>query len=69
MTFIHTMLSALKAMFPDVLVLSVVPLIPFIIAEQVWPVGQAPRIRDYGMPSRRARAVGERSMRRIGAMP
>ncbi len=36
-------------MFPGVLILSVVPLVPFIIAEQIWPVGQRPRIRDYGM--------------------
>ncbi len=36
-------------MFPDVLIFSVVPLIPFIIAEHIWPVDEAPRFRDYGI--------------------
>ena len=49
MTFAQTLLSSLKGMFPGVLIFSLVPLIPFIVAEQIWPVGEAPRIRDYGM--------------------
>jgi sterol desaturase/sphingolipid hydroxylase (fatty acid hydroxylase superfamily) len=48
-TFMQTLLSSLEGMFPDVLILSVAPLTPFIVAEQIWPVGKAPRIRDYGM--------------------
>ena len=49
MTFIQILLSSLKGMFPEVLILSVAPLIPFIVAEQIWPVGKAPRFRGYGM--------------------
>jgi sterol desaturase/sphingolipid hydroxylase (fatty acid hydroxylase superfamily) len=47
-TFTQTLLSSLKGMFPDVLIFSLLPMIPFIIAERIWPVGQAPRFRDYG---------------------
>jgi len=36
-------------MFPGVFILSLVPLIPFLIAEQIWPVDKAPRAADYGM--------------------
>jgi sterol desaturase/sphingolipid hydroxylase (fatty acid hydroxylase superfamily) len=36
-------------MFPDVLIFSLVPLVPFIIAEQIWPVDEAPRFRDYNI--------------------
>ena len=42
-------MSSLRDMFPDVLIYFLIPLIPFIIAEQIWPVGQRPRFRDYGM--------------------
>jgi sterol desaturase/sphingolipid hydroxylase (fatty acid hydroxylase superfamily) len=35
-------------MFPSLLYWLVLPLIPFIVAEQLWPVGDAPRWRDYG---------------------
>jgi len=48
-TFTQTLLSSLKGMFPDVLIFSLFPMIPFIVAERVWPVGQVPRFRDYGM--------------------
>jgi sterol desaturase/sphingolipid hydroxylase (fatty acid hydroxylase superfamily) len=48
-TFIQTLLNSLREMFPDVLIYSLVPLIPFIIAEQIWPIDSAPRFRDYGM--------------------
>lgn len=41
-------MSSLRDMFPDVLIYSLIPLIPFIIAEQIWPVGKGPRLRDYG---------------------
>ncbi|MDB6012324.1 MAG: hypothetical protein JWL65_4574 [Gammaproteobacteria bacterium] len=49
MTFIQTLLSSLREMFPNVLVFSLLPLIPFIIAEQIWPVDKAPRVPDYAM--------------------
>jgi hypothetical protein len=45
----QTLMSSTREMYPDVLIFSLVPLIPFIIAEQIWPVGKAPRIRDYSM--------------------
>jgi sterol desaturase/sphingolipid hydroxylase (fatty acid hydroxylase superfamily) len=48
-TFTQTLMSSLRGMFPDVLIYSLIPLIPFIIAEQTWPVGNAPRFWDYGM--------------------
>jgi hypothetical protein len=47
-TFTQTLLSSLKGMFPDVLIFSMLPMMPFIIAERIWPVGQAPRFKDYG---------------------
>jgi sterol desaturase/sphingolipid hydroxylase (fatty acid hydroxylase superfamily) len=47
--FLHILLSSMKGMFPDLLWWSIPPLIPFIIAEQIWPVGKPPRWRDYGM--------------------
>jgi sterol desaturase/sphingolipid hydroxylase (fatty acid hydroxylase superfamily) len=49
MNFAHILLSSMKGMFPGLLWWSVPPLIPFIIAEQIWPVHKAPRWRDYGM--------------------
>ena len=49
MTFTQILLSQVKGVFPGLLYWSVLPLIPFIIAEQIWPVGEAPRARDYGM--------------------
>jgi len=36
-------------MLPDLLIWGFLPLIPFIIVEQIRPVGPAPRFRDYGM--------------------
>jgi sterol desaturase/sphingolipid hydroxylase (fatty acid hydroxylase superfamily) len=48
-TFTQILLNSIKGMFPSLLVWFVLPLIPFIIAEQIWPVGKAPRWRDYGM--------------------
>ena len=49
MNFVHILLSSMKEMFPTLLLWTIPPLIPFIVAEQLWPVGQAPRWRDYGM--------------------
>jgi sterol desaturase/sphingolipid hydroxylase (fatty acid hydroxylase superfamily) len=47
-TFTQTLASSLKGILPDVLIFSVLPMIPFIIAERIWPVGQTPRFKDYG---------------------
>jgi sterol desaturase/sphingolipid hydroxylase (fatty acid hydroxylase superfamily) len=49
MSFLQILASSIKGMFPAVLYWTVLPLIPFIIAEQLRPVGEAPRWRDYGM--------------------
>jgi len=40
--------SQLKEMFPTLWVWTLVPLIPYIIVEQLRPVGEAPRWQDYG---------------------
>src|SRR5262249_29063788 len=47
MTFTTLLLSQAKELFPTVLLWTLVPLIPFVIAEQLRPVGKAPRWRDY----------------------
>jgi sterol desaturase/sphingolipid hydroxylase (fatty acid hydroxylase superfamily) len=49
MGFIHILWTSMKGMLPWLLIWTIPPLIPFIIAEQIWPVHQAPRWRDYGM--------------------
>ena len=50
MTFTQILLSApSRECFRGLLYWLVLPLIPFIVAEQLWPVGDAPRWRDYGM--------------------
>jgi sterol desaturase/sphingolipid hydroxylase (fatty acid hydroxylase superfamily) len=48
MSFLQTIAASLKGMFPTVLYWLVLPLIPFMIAEQLRPVGKAPGWRDYG---------------------
>jgi len=47
MTFLHTLVASMKGSFPGVVYWLLLPLIPFIIAEQLWPVGKAPRPREY----------------------
>src|SRR5262249_30078419 len=49
MRFTEILLSQLQGMFPTLLYWTVLPLIPFILAEQLRPVGKAPGIRDYGL--------------------
>ena len=49
MSFLQILITSIKGMFPGFLIWTVLPMIPFIIAEQRWPVGMAPRLRDYGM--------------------
>jgi len=49
MGFLQILLSSVKGMFPDLLYWTIPPLVPFIIAEQIWPVHARPKWRDYGM--------------------
>jgi sterol desaturase/sphingolipid hydroxylase (fatty acid hydroxylase superfamily) len=49
MTFIQEVFTSLRESLPQLLIFSVVPLLPFIVAEQICPIGRAPRFRDYGM--------------------
>jgi sterol desaturase/sphingolipid hydroxylase (fatty acid hydroxylase superfamily) len=49
MSFLQTLVASARGMFPGIVYWLVLPLIPFIIAEQLWPVGKAPRLRDYWM--------------------
>lgn len=48
MDFLQILFSSIKGTFPDLLYWTIPPLIPFIIAEQIWPVHARPRWRDYG---------------------
>lgn len=45
--FFQTLLSSMKGMPPDLLWWTVLPLPPFIVAEQIWPAEKAPRPRNY----------------------
>jgi sterol desaturase/sphingolipid hydroxylase (fatty acid hydroxylase superfamily) len=47
MSFLQTLLTSIKGIFPGFLIWAVFPMIPFIIAEQLWPVREAPRLREY----------------------
>jgi len=47
MAFMQHLLGAIRGMSPFLLMWGLVPLIPFVIAEQIRPVGEAPRWRDY----------------------
>jgi sterol desaturase/sphingolipid hydroxylase (fatty acid hydroxylase superfamily) len=49
MSFLQILASSIRGMFPAVVYWLALPLIPFIIAEQLRPVGEAPRWRDYGL--------------------
>jgi len=49
MTFAAELSRGLKALFPWVFVWTVLPLIPFILLEQVRPAGDRPRWRDYAL--------------------
>jgi sterol desaturase/sphingolipid hydroxylase (fatty acid hydroxylase superfamily) len=49
MSFLQILIGSIKGMFSGFLIWAVFPMIPFIIAEQRWPVGTAPRLRDYGV--------------------
>lgn len=47
MSFLQILAASLKGSFPGFLYWLVLPMIPFIIVEQLRPVGTAPRLRDY----------------------
>jgi sterol desaturase/sphingolipid hydroxylase (fatty acid hydroxylase superfamily) len=49
MSFWQILVSSIQGMFPGFVYWAVLPLIPFILAEQLRPVGKAPRWRDYSM--------------------
>lgn len=49
MGFFQILASSMKGMFPGVVYWTILPMIPFIIAKQLRPVGEAPRMRDYGL--------------------
>ena len=49
MNFSETLITSIKGMFPGFVIWAILPMIPFIIAEQRWPVGGAPRLRGYVM--------------------
>ncbi len=49
MGFLQILQSSVKGMFPAILYWTIPSLIPFIVAEQIWPVHARPRLRDYGM--------------------
>lgn len=46
-TFTQILLSAIKGMFPSVLLWTVLPLIPFVIAERIWPIDKPPTWKVY----------------------
>src|SRR5438477_5241301 len=47
MIFLQTLTASVKGSFPGIVYWLLLPLIPFIVAEQLRPVGRAPRFRDY----------------------
>jgi sterol desaturase/sphingolipid hydroxylase (fatty acid hydroxylase superfamily) len=47
MSFLEILAASVEGMFPALLYWLVLPMIPFIIAEQLRPVATAPRLRDY----------------------
>ena len=51
MSFLQILTSSIRGMFPAIVYWTVLPMIPFIIAEQLRPVGEAPQytlvIRDW----------------------
>lgn len=49
MAFVQTLTDAMRAMLPQVLLYLLLPIIPFIVAEQIWPIGERPRWRDYSL--------------------
>src|SRR5688572_10524272 len=48
MGYLELLTTSLKGLFPFLLIWLVLPPLPFIVAERLWPVAQLPRFRDYG---------------------
>jgi sterol desaturase/sphingolipid hydroxylase (fatty acid hydroxylase superfamily) len=49
MSFLQILASSIRGMFPGIIFWLLLPQIPFIIVEQLRPVGNAPSWRDYAM--------------------
>jgi sterol desaturase/sphingolipid hydroxylase (fatty acid hydroxylase superfamily) len=49
MSFLQMLVASMKGMFPGLLYWLFLPMIPFMIAEQLRPVTVAPKLRDYWM--------------------
>jgi sterol desaturase/sphingolipid hydroxylase (fatty acid hydroxylase superfamily) len=49
MTFLQILGESLRGMFPGIVYWLVLPLLPFIVAEQFWPVGKAPHWRNHAL--------------------
>ncbi len=47
MSFLQTLVVSMKGMFPGIVYWLLLPMIPFIVAEQLRPVVKAPGLRDY----------------------
>lgn len=47
MSFLQILTASLKGSFPGFLYWLILPMIPFIVAEQLRPVGTAPKLKDY----------------------
>jgi sterol desaturase/sphingolipid hydroxylase (fatty acid hydroxylase superfamily) len=48
-SFSQILVDSIKGMFPSLLLWTVLPLIPFIVAERIWPAEKVPRFRAYAM--------------------
>ena len=49
MSFLQTLAVSVKGMFPSIVYWLILPMIPFMVVEQLRPVRKAPRLRDYWM--------------------
>src|SRR5215831_7088192 len=47
MSFLQNLTASVKGSFPGLVYWLVLPMVPFIVAEQLYPVGTRPRLRDY----------------------
>ena len=48
MSFLQILTASVKGSFPGLVYWLVLPMVPFIVAEQLHPAGTRPRLRDYG---------------------
>ena len=49
MTFVQVLIASIQAMSPQIVKFYLLPMIPFIVAEHIWPVDKSPGWRSYGM--------------------